>query len=323
MITVLSPTQKTESNHDLSGMLKSLEAQCRKCSPITPLECINRCRVYKLKNELRRIRETMNNPNYMKELFNVLKNQTRLLILQAIVNGRYSVSQLQRELKQGGYSYSQSNLVKEYLRPLIGVGLAANSARDEYCATGFGGRLMELLGCFPEFAVKLPTDSECYEESLLESFLSGPKTFAEINELIPTKAVSRTLKRLRSVGLIETPKANDYIFFFRTKRDSTKETLTSAEQRIYGAIADEGISAGKLVKETGLCMRRIYIYLRCLKGKKLVFARRTPKVYGFTFKGQKLALVLQGIEQIVEDTWSSSQLVMGESAIKAEAGGFI
>ena len=33
----------------------------------------------------------MDNPNYIKELFNVLKNETRLQILQAIANGRYSV----------------------------------------------------------------------------------------------------------------------------------------------------------------------------------------------------------------------------------------
>ena len=69
-------------------MLKSLDAECRNCAPITPLECINRCHVYKLKNELRKLRETMDNPNYIKELFNVLKNETRLHILQAIVNGQ-------------------------------------------------------------------------------------------------------------------------------------------------------------------------------------------------------------------------------------------
>ena len=44
----------------------------------------------------------MDTPNYIKELFNVLKNETRLHILHAIANGRYSVSQLQQELKKLG-----------------------------------------------------------------------------------------------------------------------------------------------------------------------------------------------------------------------------
>lgn len=320
MITVLPPIRRTESNRDISGMLKSLDAECRNCTPITPLECISGCRVYKLKNELRCLRETMDNPNYIKELLNVLKNETRLHILQAIVNGRYSVSQLQRELKQTGHSYSRNNISKEYLRPLMAVGLVA-ATRDEFYGTTFGARLTELLGRFPEFADKLPAFSECYEESLLQSLLSGPKTFKEINALIPSKAVSRTLKRLRSAGLIETPNERDYIFFFKSKRNSSKDTFTAGERRIYDAIAYLGVSAGKLAKETGFSMRRTYKYLRWLKGKKLVFNRRTPRVYGFTDEGKNLASVLQDLQQIVKDTWYSSQQVMKESAPIMEAGG--
>ena len=124
MITVLSPIWKTENSRNLTETLKSFDAECRNCAPITPLECISRCRVYKLKNELRHLWETMDNPNYIKELFNVLKNETRLHILQAIVNGRYSVSQLQQELKKAGHSHSQDTISEEYLRPLMAVGLA-------------------------------------------------------------------------------------------------------------------------------------------------------------------------------------------------------
>ena len=68
----------------------------------------------------------------------------------------------------------------------MAVGLATE-ARDEYYATTFGRRITELLGCFPEFAEKLPAHSECYEETLLQSLLSGPKTFEEIETLIPPK----------------------------------------------------------------------------------------------------------------------------------------
>jgi DNA-binding HxlR family transcriptional regulator len=313
MGNVLIQSKKLENNRDLASMLKTLDAECRNCAPISPLQCINRCQVYKLKNELRKLREAMDNPNYIKELFNVLKNETRLHILQAIVTGRYSVSKLQQELKKTGHNHSQDTISEEYLGPLMAVGLATE-ARDEYYATTFGGRLTELLGCFPEYVDMLPAHSECYEEILLQSLLAGPKTFEDIEALISPKITSRILKRLRSSGLIETPNDRDYIFFFKSKRDSSKETLTSTERKIYETIGEEGISAGKLAKETGLSMRRIYKYLRGLKGKKLVFIRKTPKAYGLTCKGEMLASVLKELQQIVEETWNSSEHIMNGNA---------
>jgi DNA-binding HxlR family transcriptional regulator len=272
------------------------------------MECINRCQVYKLKNELRKLNQTMDNPNYIKELFNVLKNETRLHILKAIADGRYSVSQLQQELKKTGHTHSQETISEEYLQPLMAVGLA-NESRDEYYATHFGGRLTEILGVFPEFADVLPAHSECYEETLLQALLAGPKTFEDIETVISGRIASRILKRLREVGLIETPEDRDYIFFFKSKRDPSKETFAETEQKVYQCIPSEGISAGKLSKQTGLSMRRTYKYLRGLKGKKLVFIRKTPKAYGLTCKGEMLASVLEGLHEIVEETWNSSQKV--------------
>ena len=307
MTNVLQPTHNGQKR-DLTSMLKTLDAECRNCAPASPLECINRCQAYKLKNELRKLSETMDHPGYIKELFNVLKNETRLHILQAIVNGRYSVSQLQQELKKTGHTHSQDTINEEYLQPLMAVGLA-NESRDEYYATHFGGRLTEVIGVFPEFADVLPAHSECYEETLLRALLSGPKTFEDIEAVVSPKIASRILKRLREVGLIETPEERDYIFFFKSKRDPSKETFTVTERKTYDSIPDEGISAGKLSKETSLSMRRTYKYLRGLKGKKLVFVRKTPKAYGLTCKGEQLASVLEGLHEIVEETWSSSQQV--------------
>ena len=129
----------------------------------------------------------MDNPNYIKELFNVLKNETRLHILQAIVNGRYSVSQLQQELKKTGHNHSQDTISEEYLGPLMAVGLATE-ARDEYYATTFGGRLTELLGVLPRIrgnAARLILNVT--KKSFYNALLSGPKTFEEIEVLILTK----------------------------------------------------------------------------------------------------------------------------------------
>ena len=306
MGNVLQSPRNGENKLDLESKLDTLDAECRNCAPLSPLECITRCQVYKLKNELRKLRENMENSNYIKELFNALKNETRIHILKAIRNGRYSVSQLQQELKKMGHSHSQDTIHKEYLQPLIDVGLVIES-QDEYCATTFGGRLTPLLGIFPEFAEMLPAHSECYEETLLRALQSGPKTFEEIENLIPLKIVSRVLKRLRSVGLIVTPEEREYVFFFKSKRDPNKEIFTVTEQKIYEKLSYEGISVRKLAQETGLSIRRTYKYLRGLKGKKLVFIRRTPKTYSLTCKGEMLASVLNELQQIVDETWCSSQ----------------
>jgi predicted transcriptional regulator len=159
----------------------------------------------------------------------------------------------------------------------------------------------------------LPAHSECYEENLLRALLSGPKTFEEIETLVSSKIASRILKRLRSVGLIESPEDRDYIFFFKSKRDPNKETFVDTERKVYDSILAEGISAGRLAKETGLSMRRTYKYLRGLKGKKLVFVRKTPKAYGLTCKGELLASVLRELQQIVDETWSFSQQVINSN----------
>lgn len=320
MVIVLSPPRKTENSHDLSAILKTFDSECKMCNPITPLECIKGCKVYKLKNELRTLNETMDNPNYVRDLFNVLKNAARLQTLQTITNGKYSVSKLQEEFKKAGHRHNQDVVREECLQPLITVGLAAES-RDEYYATKFGSRLVEVLGCFPEFATKLPAHSECYDETLLQSLLSEPKTFEEIKALVSPKSVARILKRLRSTGLINTPNARDYVFYVKSKRDPTKDTFSITERKIYDAVTFEGISAGKLAKKTGLTIRKIYKCLRCLKGKKLVFTRTIPKTYELTCNGEKLALALQDIQQVVEETWKSSEEVVHANTFAFKAGG--
>ena len=253
----------------------------------------------------------MDNPNFIKDLLNVLKNETRLQILNTIAKGRYSLDQLQQELKKAGYSHSQDTINEEYLRPLVQVGLATET-RDEYYTTMFGGRLTEKLEDFPEFVNVLPAHSECYEETLLGALLAGPKTFQEVEALISPKVASRVLKRLKTSRLIETPKERDYVFFFKSKRDPRKETLVETERKVYDGLPEEGISAKKLVEKTGLSIRRIYKYLRGLKGKKLVFTRKTPKSYGLTVKGEKLAALLQDLQNLVEETWASSEQVVSD-----------
>ena len=304
-MTMKTQEPLTENGCGITDILRNLDQECKSCAPVSPLECITNCNVWKLRNELRMLCETMENPNFMKDLLNVLKNDTRIAILQAIGKGRSSVSKLQQELKKAGRLHSQDTLSEEYLRPLLNVGLAAES-QDQFHATTFGGRLAQLIGNLPEFTDFLPAHSECYEENILKALLCGPKTFEEVKGFVPSKIVSRILKRLKTVGLIETPEERDYIFFFRSKRDQTKENLTVTESKVYGNIPEDGISAKKLAQKTDLSLRRTYKYLRGLKGKKLIFARKTPKTYELTEKGERLAWLISELHKIVEDTISFS-----------------
>ena len=309
MLGLTKPSYREQDNHDLSTVMRSFDAECRNCFPASPLQCISECKAYKLKNELRTLRKALSNPDYMRELWNVLKNETRLQILQTIANGRHTVGQLQQELKRTGQIQSQTTISEEYLHPLVAVGLAAQ-AGEEYFATTFGLRLTPLLGRFQQLAQKLPAHSECYEETLLQSLLTGPKTFEDIEIVISQKNVARVLKRLSSAKLIASPKERDYIFLFKSKRDPNKETFTTTERKIYDALSDQGISVGNLAKKTELSARIIYRYLRCLKGKKLAFCRRTPKTYCLTCVGEKLASSMLVVQKIVEDSWDSSEIVV-------------
>ncbi len=301
----LTKPKSYETNQDLVEVLKSLGERCRACAPVNPLECVTRCSLWKVKNELRQLRDRMDDPNYIKELLNVLKNSTRIQILKTIVKGRHTVIHLQEELRKAGYSHSRETISEEYLQPLMQVGLAAE-AQEQYYATTFGWKLTEVLEDFSDFVDVLPAHSECYEETLLDAMFSGPKTFDDLANFVSPKIGSRILKRLKTTGLIETPEERDYVFFFRSKRDPHKEAFSDTERKVYSGIPENGISAGRLAEKSNISLRRTYKYLRSLRGKKLVFTRKNPKLYSLTEKGRKLAELIRGLTGVVEDVWQSS-----------------
>ena len=301
----LNKPKNGQNNKDLVQMLMDLGARCRVCAPLNPLECVTRCNLWKLKNELRQLRDTMDDPNFLKELLNVLKNSTRLKILKTIVRGKHSVTRLQEELRKAGFSHSCDTISQEYLQPLMEVGLAAE-AQEQYYATTFGGKLTEVLEDCADFVKVLPAHSECHEETLLDAMLSGPKTIEDIAAFISPKIASRILKRLKTSALVETPEERDYVFFFRSKREPEKEAFSQTEKKVYAGIPDNGISARKLAAKTNINLRRTYKYLRKLRGKKLVFTRKTPRVYTLTKKGEKLANLISSLQGVVEEVWQSS-----------------
>jgi predicted transcriptional regulator len=278
----------------LADVVHDFEETCKSCHPLTPLKCLTDCGVWKLKSEFRVLGEKMNGSGFMTRLLNTLKNKRRLQVLDTISRGKYSLERLQQELKKSGYYHSQQTIAEEYLHPLVEAGLAEMN-RNLYSTTLFGCRLNNLVRNYHEMEDVFPPHSECYEEKALGMLFSSAKTYEDFENAIPTKSVARVLNRLQKTGLIETTKENDYIFFFRTKRDSDMERLSPTERRAYENIPMDGISAGKLAAKTGISVRRTYKYVRRLKGKKLVFVRRIHKSYKLTAAGFKMASMLQDL----------------------------
>lgn len=303
----------------MADILKNLEKKCGSCNPITPLTCVSECKTWKLKNQLRKIHEKMQRPDFEAELLNTLKNERRLQLLDLISKQNYSISHLQQKMKTFGFGHSQQTLAEEYINPLIEVGLVQD-AQNPYHATILGYKVNELVRDFHDLEETLPPHSECYEETILEALMDTPRTYQGMRTLISAKSLARVMSRLQKKALVQTSNDKNYIFFFRTKRDSGLSSLSPTERRVYENISEEGISAGKLAEKSQISLRRTYKYLRKLKGKKLVFTRKRPLFYSLTAKGAKLALMLKAIHNLaIEAEATTMQLLKNEEADEASA----
>jgi predicted transcriptional regulator len=307
-----SQLQKAESQTSLADLLVKLQNTCRDCNPLSPTTCVTRCSTWRLKNQLRRLHEKTKSPDFMTKLLNAIKNERRMQLLETIGNERSTVMQLQRKLKQQGFNHSQQTMIEQYINPLMDVGLA-DQTQNLYCATLFGSKVSELTKDFHDLGRMLPPHSECYEEVTLGLLLRGPRIHEDLRTIIPAKSLSRVLSRLQKATLAETSKERDYIFFFATKRDACMERLSATEKRVHSNIPPEGIPARRLAQKTRISLRRTYKYLRKLKGKKLVFARKKPASYALTAKGTQMALMLEALHNLViQALTATAQLINDE-----------
>jgi hypothetical protein len=141
--------QETEEKTSLADTAKEWEETCKNCNPLTPITCMSSCKIWKQKNEFRKLYMKTKNPSFMINLLNTLKNDRRLQILEIISEGYYYIARLQQKLKKRGYYHSQQTIAEEYLAPLIEVGLAVED-QNRYYATVFGCRLNELIKGFSD-----------------------------------------------------------------------------------------------------------------------------------------------------------------------------
>ena len=303
-----------ENQSSLDNMVKSLDEKCKGCKPLTAVACVTECKTWKLKNQLRKINEKMRNPKFLELLLNTLKNERRLILLDIISKHYYLVSQLQKKMSSLGFKHSQQTIVEEYINPLVKVGLILEG-QNPYSPTVLGCRVNDLLKEFHDLERILPPHSECHEEKALDSLLDGPRTYEDMRAVIPTINVARVLSRLQKTGLIHTSEEKNYIFFFRTKRNPGLSKLSVTESRVHQNIPEEGISAKQLSDKTGISLRRTYKYVRKLKGKKLVFARKKPLAYSLTAPGVKLAKTLRALRDLTVQTQATTaQLLKREKA---------
>ncbi|MGD8544825.1 MAG: hypothetical protein PVH12_01510 [Candidatus Bathyarchaeota archaeon] len=292
--------QRAQEETSIAEMIEEINETCGYCHPSTPLKCVSQCRLWKKKNELKELNQKMQNPNYLKNLMNTLKNKRRQRLLHIISERQHSATQLQQKMKKMGYYHSKRTILREYIKPLRIDGLV-KKRRNHYYASIFGCKLDILLQSTNGILKMLPPHSECYEEKVIESLSKTPKTYQELEKVIPKESLSRVLKRLQQSKLIHKEKKNNYIFHFRTKRDAKKEKLSPTEKRIHKNIPGEGISTKELARKTNISLRRTYKYLKKLRGKKLTFKRRRPKKYTLSDEGMKTAELLEKIQALLID----------------------
>jgi len=301
-----SPNPTVGGRASLNEVVDNLEDKCRKCKPLSPLTCVAECKTWKLKNQLRKTHEKICKPDFAAILLNTLKNDRRLKIIEVISKHSCSISRIQEKMKSFGYKHSQQTIIEEYVNPLVEVGLV-QEAQNPYDLTLFGSRVNDLMKDFPDLEEILPPHSECYEEKALDSLLDKPKTYEEMRKTLPAKSIGRVMSRLQRSELIQTSKEKNYIFFFRTKRNTSLEKLSPTEERVYQDIPDEGIYAGKLSNKSGISLRRTYKYIRKLKGKKLVFERRKPLTYSLTARGLRVGTMLKNMRNLIAETQDATK----------------
>jgi predicted transcriptional regulator len=301
-----------ENQVSLQQLVKDLEQKCKKCKPVSAITCVSDCKTWRLKNQIRKLNERIQRPDFMERLLNTLKNERRLQLLSMISKQHHSLTQLQIELRSQGHSHSQQTILEEYIAPMIEVGLVQEN-QNPYTLTLLGSKINELVKDFHELEHALPAHSECYEEKVLDVLLEGSKTSEEIRNVIPTKSAPRVLSRMQKAEILQAPKEKDYIFFFRTKRDPRLSKLSSTENKVHNIIPEQGISAKKLADRTDISLRRTYKYLRKLKGKKLVFTRKRPLSYSLTDRGVKLAEMLKALRRLSAEIQTvAKQFLQGE-----------
>ncbi len=295
---------------ELVEILKQAESVCQYCKNIYPMICVERCEIWRAKNEFIEMNTMLLEDDHVHNLLNVAKNDRRQKVIEALSERNLSIRELQEYLKSNGYYHSQHTIASEYVEPLIEAGLVKRNNAN-YRLTLYGQKFYDVSNRF-NVENPLPLHSRCYEEILLKKLKDGPKTHADLAETLIPKSLARPLKRLTEKGLIIKSKTPNYIFHFRTKKEP-KKPFSPTEKKIYETIPEVGVSARELSQKVGISLRRTYKYLRRLRKRRLVFTRKKPRTYELTPFGMKLANFIEETANLVFDALKASAYLLERS----------
>jgi len=288
------PLSRMREVESLAEALQKAESYCKDCKVSSPMVCVERCDVWRVKHEIVEIRRVVGESNHVRQLLNVLKNKRRWKTLDALCERSRSVIELQLDLRESGFHHSRQTIVEAYLKPMIKVGLIREDSL-RFKVTFYGRKIHEILTRVNSLSL-LPVHSCCYEEVVLKE-LTKPKTFNELAAHVPQKSLSRILMRLRARGLLVKSPRTNYVFYHRVK-DKPEMRLSPTEERVFDAILQAGIPVRQLSKLVGINLRRTFKYLRRLREKKLVFALKVQRTYELTVRGREIVNMLDEIEKL-------------------------
>ncbi len=303
-------SKTTENTAELIDILSKADAFCRYCKPTSPLHCIERCEIWRTKNEFLEMNQIFSRDDHIHNLLNAVKNSRRKAVMNALHERPRGTKGLQEYLKNNGYHHSQRTITIEYIEPLVKTGLVKRDG-TKYRLTLYGIKFHNVLSRF-NIENPLPPHSRCYEEIVLKKLKQGPKSYTELSEYLTQKSLSRTLKRLLETGLITRSTTSEYVFYFKTKK-MPKKPFSPTEKRVYTGIPDVGTSAREISNTVGINIRRTYKHLRNLRRRRLVFRRKKPRTYKLTLNGIKLADFLEETAKLVYDASKASDYLLQRS----------
>jgi len=297
------PVRNVSAASYLSETLKKAETYCKDCKTSSPMVCVERCDVWRVKNEIMSVRQKTGEKGHTQRLLNTIKNPRRLKLLDALCEQPRTLRDMQRYLKQFGFHHSRSTISRAYVKPLINAGLVQEDNASRFKATFYGRKVHDLVHVIGREA-SLPIHSCCYEETVVKKLMTKPRTFDELAESVPRKSLARILMRLRTRGLLNEGLHGEYVFYNKIK-GKPKASLSPTEKRIFDIIPLDGISARQLSAQAKITLRRTYKYLRRLREKKLVFALKKPRTYSLTTQGRETAALLDEVERLSSSALST------------------
>lgn len=134
------PLGKINQGATLAEAYDLAQSHCKGCKIPSPIVCVERCDVWRVKNEILEIRQIISQEGHRVRLLNAIKNPRPLKILEALYEHPRHIEELQRYLKEKGFYHSRSTIIFAYLKPLIQAGLVREHG-GRYTSTMYGRKI--------------------------------------------------------------------------------------------------------------------------------------------------------------------------------------